>query len=331
MLKVFNMLFYLLLMPGLSYGMGTPDTDDIAQQIEAIKKKYNITDANSCQAALSKEQAHDKTGRDLANHELACMISGFKDVYIPSHSTMHEELQAMDSDIKKLLSSANINSIEITYPQFDTRGVIDGQIFYTFNFEHLNALIAEPKEFYDNKEMYLNSFIISKVYMYTPKGERNALLLAKFFLETANQSVKFNTYIVGYLLNYKAEDILFFHRLPVFLLWFEDIHGNDALLTKDQQEMNGSNYNNWRDLAKSEFLRYEKDIWPFSEKKSVFDKQVKESHAWLEKNKDKSTEELRLDITFLMKSLKEQALRITHNISVNLPHLVKAFQDMGNK
>ena len=108
-----------------------------------IKQKYNITDANSCQIAVSKTIKDPTEGKDLsykANHQLACMVAGYKDVYHSTFDTLKEELKNIDPLIMPELKKQGVKYISFAFP-------------------------ADER-------------VKTGIYFYTPKGEKNALLLS---------------------------------------------------------------------------------------------------------------------------------------------------------
>lgn len=325
-MKIFKILLSVLLVPGFAYGMATPTSADIAQQIEAIKKRYNITDEKSCQIAISKEAEMVGEGKPLewsANHQVACMLAGYKDTYLTTFD-LHKELENLDPDIRALVISKNIiNYFEIASPWIK-QGVKHGfeEIYPEINFVYFNNLAQNAEKFDPNL------FLRKEGYFFTDKGQRNALLLAKRDLEqTLDQNLYNNMYLTGLLLGYKEADTLFFQQINPFLKWAKATYGRSFYTNEPREKISGINYAQWQEPVKELFRQYETIIWPSTDQAKNFAKTKKEAQTWLDNNASKSIDELKADIQALMQRLREPGLAIIQNVHNNSAKLLTMFQE----
>ena len=151
--------------------------------------------------------------------------------------------------------------------------------------------IAQKYNIKEIKDIYYYAGIL-----YTPEGERNALLMAKYFVnfETAHTKDNLNEALQGTLLGYQSEDIKFYYLLDSY------IKGPGI-----SKKLKRVEYHNWRKEDKLKLDEYEKSVWPNSEGYKIYQIDLQKTQDYLKENEKFSNEELMDQINQLKKSLEE--------------------------
>lgn len=237
---------------------------DIQATVEAVKKSFGLS-PDRCHLAINKKTVFDINKSDLP---LACLIAGYKDVYLTTVDSFHKMLPGL----KSLLPELGIRQFSL------------------------------------NDEMIL----------YSPKGQRFGLLLAKLSLVAALKAASFpverkndidvhiipfndhpkehNSYLIGTLLGYSESDITFYYAVTDFVREYTDA----ALL-------NAAQFPLWPEAVKAKFNNYESNIWPRSEdyQEYVDDKRI--AHQWIIQHNHKTAAQLEQEI----RNLQEQLFDLT--------------------
>lgn len=259
----FAIIFTIVSMPIIAMEKPLPKQmhpQNIQEKVQAIVQKYNLN-PNRCRIAINREVVI--TGYE-PNLEIACLVAGFKDVYLMSNE---DELQSMDPHLKALLTPLHIDHIKLDK-------------------EH--AII------------------------YTPRGQRNALLLAEIELkkliniystektaqgyriiavEQMAKDTESSTYLIGLLLGYKEEDIEFFHIFGSFSQWYSKLL-NEPIT----ERLDSGTYPNWPQKDKDAFTQFEKNVWPSTPDYKDFQEDKKAAVEWIQKHKHFSNDELKKQI-----------------------------------
>lgn len=233
-------------------------------------KKYNIT-PRECRVAINRE-FDIPFNPEMRGAEIACLVAGLKDVYLVG-SIEDVNILAQDPLVRELFNQQYINHISLYAPSAWGPGNI-----------------------------------IAEEILYTPKGERSALLLAKKMLifeleQFENKPISGAGYLTGELLGYKPEDQEFFDRLLGFHGYL--VREKNIPITEVQEQFPFGTFQKWPEKNKAEFVAYETQVWPESEEYKRFESDKKKAFDWLEENRQFTNEQLRQQVNDLLETLKK--------------------------
>ena len=135
------------------------------------------------------------------------------------------------------------------------------------------------------------------IILFTQQGERNALLFAKFLLETKRaRGLEENPYLRGTLLGYKELDIEFYYKVTTFAL-----RKSKTL----QEKLLPAYFYEWSEQAKKSFKLYETTEW-LAERtgKKRFDKDKRSAQTWIDNNARFTVSELYKHIEILKEQVR---------------------------
>jgi hypothetical protein len=266
--------------------------------IKRIKQKYTIVDNNSCQIAASKTRMphYVQSEADAVNHSVACMVAGYKNVYMFSLPPT-EEFHVMDKELKDIIAQKQfIHFFTLQYPNIER-----------FTLPNLNGITSE--------EQFLQSFFVERGYAYTLIGTTNAFALAKASLEVIlnpqNNNPLIINYVYGELLGYKKEDILTFIQLSEFI--DREKLGNTeifSLQAKAIVPISPTNFLEWPNNLVYRFNQWEKAPWgwaPGSQNATAYAAAENHARQWLMQN-NKGVPALKKDIRALLEKIQLQAI-----------------------
>ena len=118
---------------------------------------------------------------------------------------------------------------------------------------------------------------------FRPEGERKALLLAKFILMKDHGNIERNDYLIGILLGYEVDDILFFYKRSFYL---------DYLYENNKETDIPYSYATFSPELKKQFESFIIHNWINSEEQSKFELDKKNAKEWIEEHKKYSIDQL---------------------------------------
>ena len=151
--------------------------------------------------------------------------------------------------------------------------------------------------------------------MYTPQGERSALLFAK------NRAIKndLSAYLTGKLLGYKEDDIKYHELYLSFIRWYGDLL-NEPIAPR----LNVGDFPNWPDKDKEFFKEFETKVWPQTPRHQQFQEEKKRAIDWINQNNVFSNDDLKKQIAPLVKELSASKISKTESkSSIDWPSLWK--------
>jgi hypothetical protein len=242
-----------------------------------IELSYDLTNEKNRRLTVNKynDTLAVKTKKEILNLEIACLLTGYRDVVCLFSDLKHSYDGGLDRFLKKY--------IEIFTPIY--------------------ALDLQCKNEHGKTDS-------SGLILYTNSGAKNAFLLAKFLLEVNINPDKTNNYLMGKLLGYSEEDNEFFAQINAFLTftpegrWFanQGIRAYNFVNWSFEQKQAFESFvacewfdvNSFSDLAnriKPQFL-------------VDFKKDKESANAWIEANNSKDIDLLKSEVNQLLKQLQ---------------------------
>lgn len=233
-------------------------------------QRYNIK-PRDCRVAINREFDIPFSSW-MKGAQIACLVAGLKDVYL-ADSLEDVNILAQDPLVRELFNQQYISHIYLYAPS-----------------------------------AWRTGNIIAEEILYTPKGERNGLLLAKkmltFELEKfENKPFSGSAYLTGELLGYKPEDQEFFEKLQAFQGYL--LQEKNIPITEIDKQFPFRSFQEWPEKSKTEFLVYETQIWPESQEYKRFEVEKRKASNWLQENSSFTTEQLRQQVNDLLEALKK--------------------------
>ncbi len=140
-------------------------------------------------------------------------------------------------------------------------------------------IVSELRDFYST----LNKLTVGTNYIfYTDKGTRNALLMQKYFIEQdrLHKFMFYNPYLMGKLLGYAEDDILFFYQRGAYLTSFDQFH----------EKWIFEPLSKWPQDKQDAFHRFVEENKPW---KIEYNQDKSAAETWLKENEHYSIEDLR--------------------------------------
>lgn len=253
-MKVMNLLqifTLLILLAGYVVAMDMPT--NVQARIESIKQHYQLSPERCRSGALNK----DTVFNDETNRMLACLIAGYKYVYLTTVNSFHEMLPGL----KVLLPELGIKQFILN----------DEIILYSPQGARFGLLLAK---------LQLLTALKAAQFPVEHKNETIVHILPEDELPQEN-----NAYLIGTLLGYPDSDIKYFYVVNDFKTWYEN-----------GPRLNAALYPLWPESEKKIFNYYETTEWPKSEgyQEYLADKNI--TQKWITQHNQQSIAELEQEI-----------------------------------
>lgn len=226
---------------------------NIQDKIDAIKKHYQLS-PQKCRSAINK----DGVLENEPNLMLACLLSGYKYVYLTSIDDFHN---SMIPGLKVLLPELGIKQFTLN----------DEMILYSRLGERFGLLLAKLEL-------------------------QNALKAAQFPVQKRQKGLfhvipqehlprEYTSYLIGTLLGYSEPDIKYFYAVSEF------INKNNLWSSLKMAE-----FPLWPAADQQAFNNFENNIWPRSHDYQKYLKDKNAAEQWINIHNDKTTEQLAQEV-----------------------------------
>jgi len=214
----------------------------------------------------------------MAHREINCNIF-YMILLILSLGTLQASEDPIEENLNPSIDECGA-AISRTHPRRDTinqalacmkNGFKPVYWGYDNEIEHI---APELRDFYST----VNKLTLPMGYLiYTDDGTRNALLIRKYMLETKPFFMANNSYLLGTLLGYAEDDILFFYQRSAYL---------DQIIN---EEWKFDALDKWPQEKQDAFHAFieENKAW-----KKIYNKEKSMAKSWLKANEHYSIEEL---------------------------------------